>query len=74
MPLSDATLYVPAESLDDYKAADQWKNFGTILPIEEYSAVENIPSPNADTHKLLHNGQLLILRDGKTYTITGQRF
>jgi hypothetical protein len=35
MPLSEATLYVPAQSLDDYKAADQWKEFGTILSIEE---------------------------------------
>ena len=34
VPLSNTTLYVPAESLDDYKAADQWKDFGTILPIE----------------------------------------
>ena len=35
VPLAEATLYVPAQSLDDYKAATQWKDFGTILPIEE---------------------------------------
>ena len=34
VPLTDATLYVPAESVDAYKNADQWKDFGQILPIE----------------------------------------
>ena len=33
--LNSATLYVPASSIELYKSADQWKNFGTILPIEE---------------------------------------
>ena len=32
--VSNATLYVPAESVDAYKNADQWKDFGQILPIE----------------------------------------
>jgi len=32
---STCTLYVPAESLEAYKAADVWKDFGIILPIEE---------------------------------------
>ena len=75
MPLSDATLYVPAESLDDYKAADQWNDFGTILPLDKApSAVENTRLPIANSIKLLRNGQIYILQDGKTYTITGQRF
>ena len=30
VPKSTATLYVPAGSVDAYKAADEWKNFGTI--------------------------------------------
>ena len=34
-PIADATLYVPAESLEAYKSADQWKDFGQILPIKE---------------------------------------
>ena len=33
--VSNATLYVPAESVDAYKNADQWKDFGQILPIEQ---------------------------------------
>ena len=75
MPLSEATLYVPAESLDDYKAADQWKEFGKILPIDQLSAaVENTRLQITNITKLLRNGQVYILQDGKTYTITGQRF
>lgn len=141
--LSEATLYVPTESLDDYKAADQWKDFGTILPIEGESEEEielndtemtivftnsedndsdiyretiTIKVPTAPTiagftflywqpvaepitneitiqaiyeadtptsaevytnpanpaQKLLRNGQVYILQDGKTYTIMGQ--
>ena len=74
IPLSEATLYVPAQSLENYKAAEQWKDFGTILPLDKApSAVENTRLPITNSIKLLRNGQLLILRDGKTYTITGQK-
>lgn len=33
---SACTLYVPNESLELYKAATGWKEFGTILPLEQY--------------------------------------
>ena len=73
MPLSEATLYIPAQSLDDYKAAEQWKEFGTILPLNKTpSAVENTQLSIANGTKLLRNGQVYILQDGKAYTITGQ--
>ena len=144
LPLASATLYVPAESLEDYKSAWQWKDFGTILPIEEYnpdvdielqntemtivftnsedndseihsqtitiqvpaapeiagftflywqpvaepitnvitiqaiyeadistSAPEEYINPANPAQKLLRNGQVYILQDGKTYTIMG---
>jgi uncharacterized repeat protein (TIGR02543 family) len=32
-------LYVPAESIDLYKAADQWKDFTNILPIGGYPSL-----------------------------------
>ena len=36
------------------------------------TSVENTsPSQQSDTHKLLRNGQLFIIRDGKTYTVMG---
>ena len=72
-PITEATLYVPAQSLDDYKAADQWKDFGKILPLEEApSAVENTRLPIANGAKLLRNGQLIIIRDGVEYNAMGQ--
>ena len=36
------------------------------------TGVSDVLSPTSDTQKLLHNGQLLILRDGKIYTVMGQ--
>ena len=37
------------------------------------SAVEAITTPDSDTKKFLHNNQLLILRDGKTYNVMGMK-
>ena len=74
MNLSESTLYVPAQSLENYKAAEQWKEFGTILPLDKApSAVENTRLPITNSTKFLRNGQVYILQDGKTYTITGQK-
>ena len=74
MPISEATLYVPVQSLENYKAAAQWKEFGSLVPLDETptNAVDNILSSSINTQKILRNGQLLILRDGKTYTVMGQ--
>ena len=36
------------------------------------TAVDNVDASTCGTQKLLRDGQLLILRDGKTYTIMGQ--
>jgi hypothetical protein len=36
------------------------------------TAIENTQGNATQIYKILHNGQLLILRDGKTYTIMGQ--
>lgn len=33
--LASCALHVPAQSLEVYKTADVWKDFGTILPIDE---------------------------------------
>ena len=77
-PTTAATLYVPGESLELYQAAEQWKEFGTILPISQEEAdVENISSDNGygvmGNGKILRNGQLIILRDGVEYNVMGQQ-
>ena len=40
-PLSNATLYVPEEAVMDYKSAEQWKEFGAILPINSMATDKN---------------------------------
>ena len=73
IPFLEATLYVPKESLEEYKSAIYWKDFGTILPIAP-TGTENTHSKNNNSSsftKVILNGQLLILRDGKTYTVMG---
>ena len=72
IPFLEATLYVPKESLEDYKSAIYWKDFGTILPITQ-TGLENTQADNkASFIKVIHNGQILILREGKTYNAIGQ--
>jgi hypothetical protein len=74
-PQSEATLYVLADALEDYKIAEQWKEFGTILPIQEtdtYLENTHSPSPMANRQKVIRDGQLIILRDGVEYNAQGQ--
>jgi hypothetical protein len=42
IPLSDATLYVPASALESYKATAPWSGFGKILAIGDEPVVEGI--------------------------------
>lgn len=68
--LSACTLYVPETSVDAYKSADVWKDFN-ILPIGATEGVNDI-LPVTSTSKILRDGQLIIEREGKMYTVTGQ--
>ena len=74
---ADATLYVPAESIEEYKADYTWGKFGTILPLDQApSGVENVTSLGnykQSQIKTIHNGQLLIIRDGVEYNALGVR-
>ncbi|MBR2935519.1 MAG: leucine-rich repeat domain-containing protein [Paludibacteraceae bacterium] len=72
---ANATLYVPAESIDLYKSDYIWSQFGTILPLEDApSSVEDIHSPSSMTNcqKIMRNGQIIILQDDKAYNVVGQ--
>ena len=42
------------------------------VPSDEPTAIDNVFSNLDGSHKLLHNGQILILRGNKTYSVTGQ--
>ena len=69
-----ATLYVPAEYIDTYSNTLWWEDFKEIRAITTTAAPEVFVNPANPTQKLLRNGQVYILQDGQTYTITGQRF
>ena len=70
---STCVLYVPQDALTLYKSAQGWKEFAHIEPIPMQEDLNQISTdPLTATRKLLHNGQILILRGDKTYTVTGQ--
>ena len=54
---ANCKLYVPEGSVDAYKAAEGWSKFGTILPINESSAITEIRQDNADGHVTVYNLQ-----------------
>ena len=64
-------VVVPDESVSVYKSAPVWQEFNIQGKSEVPAALDNIHAENSVTRKLLRDGQLLILRDGKTYTIMG---
>jgi len=69
-PLSEATLYVPAESVETYQAAAEWQDFGTILPMREGEALHNVTA-DTQVQKVLEDGQMVIIRNGIRYNVVG---
>lgn len=70
----NCTLYVQQSSLNAYKAADGWKKFLSFatIPDEEQQAIEDLQADGDKPVKVLHEGQIYILRGEKVYTVTGQ--
>ncbi len=64
-------VYVPAEAVNDYKNDTYWREFN--IQSNAPTAIDNTYSSDIDTtpHRVLRSGQVLILRNGKTYTVTG---
>lgn len=74
-----AVLYVPDESVNAYKTANQWKNFGTIKPLSEIPAgiiigegFDQVSNAPQQANKILRNGLLYIERNNRTFTPSGQ--
>ena len=69
--LEDGTDYaytITIKNANDQIIKTHSGNFSTL----PFSAVEDIyANGNSRSHKLLRNGQLIILHDGKTYTVMG---
>ncbi len=70
-------LYVPAESVEAYKAAEYWNEFTNIQAIPgSASAVENPlwgVSDSNSVRKVMKNGTIYILRNGDKYTVDGRK-
>lgn len=62
-------VIVPDESVEQYKSAPVWREFNVLGKIG--TGVENITSTTNNIQKIIRNGQLVIVRDGKTYTVMG---
>ena len=71
----NATLYVPAGSIDAYKTTAPWSGFGTILSLDEVTGIE---LPYSDHLSIQSDGGMLIIEgaDAGTpcyvYTIDGR--
>ena len=65
-------VYVPTESVGLYKAAPVWKEFNIVGRDNAPTSVENTEVNSSNVQKIFRDGQVLILRDGKTYSVMGQ--
>ena len=61
-------VYVPAEAVADYKNDRYWKEFNIQ---SNATAIEQTSASNITPCKVFRDGQVYILRGGKTYTLTG---
>ncbi len=69
---TNCILYVLPESIDLYSDAEVWRDFGTILPINSDPTAISLVNCDTNSTKVIKNGQILILRGNRTYTLTGQ--
>ena len=64
-------VYVPDGTGAKYRAAAVWQTFNIHDRADVSTALENVNSEANQVQKLFRNGQLIIIRDGKTYDIMG---
>lgn len=69
--LEEATIYAYEITIKDV-ANKTIKLHSGEFTTQSITAVDNIQSSIGNTHKLLRDGQLILLRDGVEYTIMGQ--
>ena len=66
-------IHVPAGTIPDYQAAPGWRNFSNFLEISEETAISETEQQNKSSRKIIRDGQVLILRNGVTYDMMGNR-
>ena len=65
-------VYVPDEAIASYESDEYWQEFDIRGALDIESAVSNMTNDSATAiTKVMRDGQVLIMRGGKTYTIQG---
>ncbi len=74
---TEAPIYVPDQSVSAYKSHPVWSRLNIVGRNDIPTAIGDVQSnsqlPTANSQKILSNGQILILRNGNTYTIDGKK-
>ena len=66
-------IYLPAASVDAYKAADEWKKFTNIQAIPNVG-VKEATAEKSEVKKIIdRNGIIYIEKDGTRYFLNGQK-
>ena len=68
----DISLYVPAGSVDAYKAADEWKRFTNIQAIPNVG-VKEATAEKREVKKIMIDGAVYIEAEGVRYNLNGQK-
>ena len=67
-------IHVPAGTVQDYQLATGWSEFIYYYEIEEEEqAIQTAEQDDKPSRKIIRDGQVLILRNGETYDMMGQR-
>ena len=72
--ISQCKLYVPAASVEAYKAAEVWKEFLIeAAPEEQPTGLDDVQSDHVQCTKVLRDGVLYIMHNDTLYNVQGQR-
>ena len=69
--LRTVKLVVPKSAVSQYQAAEGWCEFYGTCPNEE--GIEDVPSDQVQSTKLLRNGQLYLMYKGTMYDVQGRK-
>ena len=66
-------VHVPAGTITNYQVATGWRYFSKFLEISEETSISETEQQNKSSRKIIRDGQVIILRDGKEYSVFGQK-
>ena len=66
-------IHVPAGTIRAYLVAPGWSYFYNFSEISEETAISETEQQNKSSRKIIRDGQVLILRNGVTYDMMGNR-